>query len=328
MQDIVRLGESSQWPSTRLPTDVEANWPSDFVEDQVRYSSAQVPSRVCTCGRGRANAGRSLSVSPHTEAALSHKVRGPNWTEAEMLVLINQKQIEWDGRHSCNQPALAKFVYGTTAWKLVLASCLSVVGFRIRDCDQITNKWDGLIKDYKKLKEYIEGSGSANWWGMSREEKKQLSKTRKMSLELNEAMYVEMEGFVGKRQIFGRAPDVVDSDRLASPASRHSSRSVHVPCDPVDVGAGSPLLSTPTASESPSIGTPGNNTLGSTGRKRKSAGTDNLVDFVKHFNHEYLSRVEAQDMEKRTWRTDVPTQERVPSVRHNVGRERKSNRPG
>lgn len=34
-------------------------------------------------------------------------------------------------------------------------------------------------------------------------------------------------------------------------------------------------------------------------------GTDNLVDFVKDFNHEYLARVEAQDSEKRTWRTDV-----------------------
>ena len=26
---------------------------------------------------------------------------------------------------------------------------------------------------------------------------------------------------------------------------------------------------------------------------------------MKDFNHEYLSRVEAQDSEKRTWRTDV-----------------------
>ena len=116
-----------------------------------------------------------------------------------MLVLIGQKRIEWDGRHNCSQPSLAKFVYGTTAWKLVLAGCMSVVGFRARDADQITNKWDGLMKDYKKLKDYIEASGSANWWGMTREEKKELSKTRNMSLEFSEAMYMEMEGFVGRR---------------------------------------------------------------------------------------------------------------------------------
>lgn len=53
---------------------------------------------------------------------------------------------------------------------------MGVVSFQVRDADQITNKWDGLIKEYKKLKEYIEGTGSANWWGMSREEKKRLVK--------------------------------------------------------------------------------------------------------------------------------------------------------
>ena len=76
---------------------------------------------------------------------------------------------------------------------------MGVVGFRAQDADQITNKWDGLIKEYKKLKDYIEGSGSANWWGMSREEKRELSRTRRMPLEFTETMYTEMESFVGKR---------------------------------------------------------------------------------------------------------------------------------
>ena len=131
-----------------------------------------------------------------------------------MLVLKCQKRIEWDGRHNCNQPSLARFVYGTTAWKLVLAGYLTEVRFRVRDTDQITNKWDGLIKNYKKLKEYIDGLGATNWWGLNIEEKKQLSKTRRMSLEFSESMYIEMEAFVGKRQIFGRATIIVDSDRV------------------------------------------------------------------------------------------------------------------
>ena len=177
---------------------------------------------------------------------------------------------------------------------------MNVVGFRARDTDQITNKWDGLIKDYKKLKEYIEGLGSANWWGMSREEKKQLSKTRRMSLEFSEAMYSEMEGFVGRRQIFGRAPDVVDFDRVTPLVARHFARTSPVPCEPPMVGVESPHVATPTRSGLPTVGTPGNDTPGSTGRKRKSGGTDNLVVFMKDFNHEYLSRVEAQDIEKRT----------------------------
>jgi hypothetical protein len=222
-----------------------------------------------------------------------------------MLVLIGQKRIEWDGRHNCNQPSLAKFVYGTAAWKLVLAGCMSVVGFCARDVDQITNKWDGLIKDYKKLKDYIECTGSAIWWAMSREEKKQLSKSRKMSLEFSEEMYAEMEGFVGRRQIFGRAAEVLDSDIVSTQAPLNFGRSAPAPRGPTSAGLGSPAGSTPPESESPTTATPGNGTPGSTGRNRKSLGTDNLVDFVKDFNHEYLARVEAQDIEKRTWRSDM-----------------------
>ena len=160
------------------------------------------------------------------------------------------------------------------------------------------------------MKDYIEGSGSANWWGMSREEKKQLSKTRKMSLEFSEAMYAEMEGFVGRRQIFGRAVDVLDSNRLTQPPPRHFGHSAPASRDPSAAALGSPVASTPATSESPTAGKPGNDTPnndtpGSTGRKRKAVGTDNLVDFLKDFNHEYLARVEAQDIEKRTWRTDM-----------------------
>ena len=305
MEDIVHLGDSSQCPSTHVPMDADCEIPSEFVDAHVQAPFMSAGTRGVVRGGGRLNTGRSPSGTSHLQVALPHKVRGPNWTEAEMLVLIGQKRIEWDGRHNCSQPSLAKFVYGTTAWKLVLAGCMSVVGFRARDADQITNKWDGLIKDYKKLKDYIEGTGSANWWGMNREEKKQLSKTRKMSLEFSEAMYTEMEGFVGRRQIFGRAADVVDSDRLAPPVARHFGRSSPSTREPSFVGVGSPVASISAASESPTVATLGHDTPRSTGRKRKAVGTNNLVDFVKDFNHEYLAHVEAQDIEKWAWRTDV-----------------------
>jgi hypothetical protein len=140
---------------------------------------------------------------------------------------------------------------------------------------------------------------------MSREEKKELSRTRKMSLEFSEAMYNEMEGFVGKRQIFGRAADVVDSDRLPPPVSTQARRATPTTREPSSAGLGSPLASTTAASDSPTTSTPGNHTPGSTGRKRKGVGSDNLVDFVKDFNHEYMARVEASDIHKRAWRNDV-----------------------
>ena len=305
LDDIVALGDNSQCPFTQVPLDADYDFQPDFVDGHVRTTSATQSARGPVRTGGRSYTARSTPNSSQSQAAPLHKVRGPNWTEAKLLVLIGQKRIEWDGRHNCNQPSLAKFVYGTTAWKLVLAGCMGVVGFRARDTDQITNKWDGLIKDYKKLKDYIEGTGLANWWGMNKEEKKLLSKTRKMPLEFSEAMYVEMEGFVGRRQIFGRAADVVDTDRLVPSAARHFGRSTPASREPSFVGVESLAPSTTAALESPQAGTPGNDTPGSTGRKRKAVGTDNLVDFVKDFNHKYLARVEVQDIEKRAWRIEV-----------------------
>lgn len=305
MDDIVDLGDNTHCPSTQVPIEGDNVFPAGFPDDHIHVSLPVPATRGGASGQGRASSRRTLPASSQSQAAPTHKVRGPNWTEAEMLVLIGQKRIEWDGRHNCNQPSLAKFVYGTTAWKMVLAGCMSVVGFRSRDADQITNKWDGLIKDYKKLKDYIEGTGSANWWGMSREEKKELSKTRKMSLEFSEAMYTEMEEFVGRRQIFGRATDVVDSDRSAPPVPRSFRRSTPTSHGPSSIGVESPIASTTAASQSPTAATPGNETPGSTGRKRKAVGSDNLVDFVKDFNHEFLARADAQDADKQTWRAEV-----------------------
>ena len=305
MEDIVDLGENSQRPTIRIPFEVDSELGLEYADEQPPVNFAEAASGGRLGGEPVSGTCRSSSAPSQSGAALPHKVRGPNWTEAEMLVLIGQKRIEWDGRHNCNQPSLAKFVYGTTAWKLVLAGCMSVVGFRVRDTDQITNKWDGLIKDYKKLKEYIEGTGSGNWWGMSREEKKLLSRTRKMSLEFSEAMYIEMEAFVGKRQIFGRATEVVDSDRVAPPVARHFRRSPPTPSSRPAMGVGSPVGSATTNSDTPAVATPGDDTPGSTGRKRKAVGTDNLVDFVKDFNYEYLARADAQDKDRRAWRTEV-----------------------
>lgn len=305
MDDDVHLGDSSQFPSTQTPIDGDCDFGSDYVYNQAHASCLPATTTVGSHRGGTSHTPRSSSGPSQSQTAAPQKVRGPNWTEAEMLVLIAQKRIEWDVRHNCNQPSLSKFVYGSTAWRLVLAGCMAVVGFRARDTDQITNKWDGLIKDYKKLKEYIDGTGSGNWWGLSREEKKKLSKTRKMSLEFSESMYIEMEGFVGKRQIFGRATDVVDSDRVPPMTARHFGRSTPSPRDTCVGGLESPVASATPASGSPSTGTPGDDTPGSTGRKRKAVGTDNLVDFVKDFNFEYLARVEAQDKDKQAWRSDM-----------------------
>ena len=305
MDEVVDLGDTSHAPCSQPHFEGDTEFAEEFLDPDVSGAQLQMSGRGTARGRVTRASRRSSSAPSQSHATTLHKVRGPNWTEQEMLVLIGQKRIEWDGRHNSNQPSLAKFVYGTTAWKIVLAGCMGVVGFRARDVDQITNKWDGLIKDYKKLKEYIEGTGSANWWGMSREEKKDLSKSRRMPLEFSENMYMEMEGFVGKRQIFGRASDVVDSDRVSQPAPRSFGRSPSAARVPPSTSGGSPATTSDTQPSSPAARTPGDATPGSTGRKRKACGNDNFVEFVADFNSDYIARLQSQDNEKRAWRSQL-----------------------
>ena len=66
-----------------------------------------------------------------------------------------------------------------------------------------------------------------------------------MPLEFSESMHIEMEGFVGKRQIFGHAADVVDSNRLSQSAPRQFGPSSSAICSLMAVGAGNPQQAPP-----------------------------------------------------------------------------------
>lgn len=136
MDDIVDLSEGTYCPSTQFPCDMDGGVGMEFGGHHMPNLSTPTST---TGGRGASGRSSRSRVSPapsQSQASPSQKIRGPNWTEAEMLVLIGQKRIEWDGRHNSNQPSLARFVYGTTLWKMVLARCMNVVGFKPRDNNQ------------------------------------------------------------------------------------------------------------------------------------------------------------------------------------------------
>ena len=135
MDDIVDLDDASQFPSSQAVHDADCGNAPGFMDSETVLPTPAAGSRGRGRSRGRIGASRSSQGASQSQTAPPHKLWGPNWTEAELLVLIGQKHIEWDGRHNCSQHSLAKFVYGTTAWKLVLAGCMAVVGFRERDAD-------------------------------------------------------------------------------------------------------------------------------------------------------------------------------------------------
>lgn len=141
MEDTVDLGDYSPFPSSQVPHASDVDRVAVGLDTHSPLSTADATASRHGRAAGRACGTRSLSGPSPAHSSLPHKLRGPNWTEAEMLVLIGEKRVEWDGRHNCSQPSLTKFVYGTTAWRLVLAGCMAVPSFRVRDADQLTNKW-------------------------------------------------------------------------------------------------------------------------------------------------------------------------------------------
>lgn len=88
MDDIVHLEENSRCPSTQLSLESDFEFPNELGEDEVSLSFVPGASRGAVRTGGRSNTPRSTPISSQTQGAASHKVRGPNWMEVEMLVLI------------------------------------------------------------------------------------------------------------------------------------------------------------------------------------------------------------------------------------------------
>ena len=94
-----------------------------------------------------------------------------------------------------------------------------------------------------------------------------------MSLEFSEFVYTEMKRFFGYKPFFGRATDVVDTDRLTPPVARHFGCSPPTPRVFSCVGIENSATSAETASKSRTVGIPRDDMPGSTGRKSKAMGT-------------------------------------------------------
>lgn len=107
MEDIVDLADTSLFSSTQLPHEADCDREAGGLDMHCPLPTAPTAESRQGRGRGRARGTQSLPGPSPSHNSLPHKLRGPNWTESEMLVLIGQKRVEWDGRHNCGQPSLA-----------------------------------------------------------------------------------------------------------------------------------------------------------------------------------------------------------------------------
>ncbi|XP_062213328.1 trihelix transcription factor ASR3-like [Phragmites australis] len=145
--------------------------------------------------------------------------RRGNWTLPETMLLIEAKRKVHEERHPGDQ--------GLARWPWVEDYCWRA-GCR-RSQNQCNDRWDNLMRDYKKVRAYeLAGAGAPSYWAMGRVERKE----RGLPSNLLREIYDAMGEVVGRRMSMGCAgaaflrasSSLLDVPMHASPLAQVHSR--------------------------------------------------------------------------------------------------------
>ena len=133
---------------------------------------------------------------PHitTQTALitssaNREYRKGNWTIQETLTLITAKRLDDERRTKPSTSSPSK--PGELRWKWVENYCWDHGCFRSQN--QCNDKWDNLLRDYKKVRQYQSSQSQSSdhvpsYWSMERHERKLNNLPTNMSPEVFEAL--------------------------------------------------------------------------------------------------------------------------------------------
>lgn len=148
--------------------------------------------------QGNINIATSSTTNTPTSPVIYREYRKGNWTLEETLVLITAKRLD-DQRRSkpTNMDPTVPRHTGELRWKWVENFCWN--NGCLRSQNQCNDKWDNLLRDYKKVREYdTKISQSANlpsYWAMD----KQQRKDHNLPSNLTHQIYQELQDVVQKK---------------------------------------------------------------------------------------------------------------------------------
>ncbi|GLT59943.1 hypothetical protein SLA2020_327360 [Shorea laevis] len=134
--------------------------------------------------------------------------RKGNWTLGETMVLIEAKRMDDERRMKRTGEGEGRSKPTELRWKWVEDYCWRKECFRSQN--QCNDKWDNLMRDYKKVREYEkriserrEGNDGGSYWKMEKNERKEKNLPSNMLPQIYEALVevVEMKG--GQRVAIG-----------------------------------------------------------------------------------------------------------------------------
>ncbi|PWA45205.1 Myb-like domain-containing protein [Artemisia annua] len=134
---------------------------------------------------------RRKKVIGHSGATPSTTIRDyrkGNWTLEETLILITAKKLDDERRISSTTTGNR----GELRWKWVENYCWS--NGCLRSQNQCNDKWDNLLRDYKKVREYELRARNSNnnslpsYWSMDKAQRKDRNLPSNMLLNIYEAL--------------------------------------------------------------------------------------------------------------------------------------------
>ncbi|XVE85522.1 hypothetical protein DITRI_Ditri17bG0097500 [Diplodiscus trichospermus] len=123
---------------------------------------------------------------PHITTSTNREYRKENWTIQETLTLITAKRLDDERRSKPSTSSPSK--PGELRWKWVENYCWDHGCFRSQN--QCNDKWDNLLRDYKKVRHYQSQSSHhfPSYWSMDRHQRKLHNLPTNMSSEVFEAV--------------------------------------------------------------------------------------------------------------------------------------------
>ncbi|XP_068655078.1 trihelix transcription factor ASR3-like isoform X3 [Aristolochia californica] len=132
------------------------------------------------------------------ERSLEREYRKGNWTLHETLVLISAKKMDDERRLNRGSEREGRSKPTEQRWKWVEDYCWKNGCFRSQN--QCNDKWDNLMRDYKKVREYerrVSEGGGISYWKMEKHERKERNLPTNLFPQIFEALIevVERRGF-------------------------------------------------------------------------------------------------------------------------------------
>ncbi|XVE74603.1 hypothetical protein DITRI_Ditri12bG0030600 [Diplodiscus trichospermus] len=166
-----------------------------------------------------------ITTPTATTTASNREYRKGNWTIQETLTLITAKRLDDERRTRPSTSSPSK--PGEPRWKWVENYCWDHGCFRSQN--QCNDKWDNLLRDYKKIRHYQSSQPQSSdhfpsYWSMERQQRKLHNLPTNMSPEVFEALTDVLQRKYNTHEQQQQQPQQLKQPSISQPTEQQAAR--------------------------------------------------------------------------------------------------------